>query len=939
MELSAAVRVSGAPLVLVAPDSTIVSASAGATALFGAGLIGTALSGWADPADRPGLLDALREGTAYDLTVRLTGRLVVCEVGARGPGSDAPRLSCCTLRDVTHDRARLAELEAANQRSLALLDAIPDLLFRISRDLTFLDFRDPTTKGLGLPPEEFLGKHLADFLPPEVAALVHPNLVEALATGELVTYPSYYDYEDGRHTFENRVVKSGPDEVVLICRDTTSQTRAEDELQRTRARLERIVAYSREYTTISDREGVIFYASPPVERVLGYTPEELIGTNAMDLVHPEDLRRSNLARRLLASGTADRAPLRVRLRAKDGGWRLIEATGKMLFDDELIGGVLTHCRDVSDYVQVEQTLRDSLGRLDAIVETAADGIVTINSDGEIESINTAAQAMFQYAPGPREVTRFEDLLHPASRREFSRYFEGATARRGGSFESGLPGVMEGLRGDGSTFPITLSASVLVVQEGVLVTVIVRDVSEQRALELQLEYQATHDALTNLPNRQLFVAHLDRALKRPATGTCGAVLFLDLDRFKVVNDSLGHACGDQVIAATADRLALVVRGTGIVARFGGDEFLVLWPECQGQSDVAERARNVLAALQAPLEVGDEPVYVSASAGVVTFGPGDVATDADALIRNADIALYRAKALGRGRFEMYDSHVDMKPVERLSMETALRRALDRGEFVTHYQPVWGLRAQQYVGTEALIRWQRDGAVVPPSKFIAVAEEAGLIRDLGAWILKDACAQTVQWQRDFSNPGLMVAVNASGLQLDDPDFPAVVESVLSSTGIAPGTLILEITESKLIHDDRVSMDLLDRLHATGVRLAIDDFGIGYSSLGYLRHLPVDIIKIDRSFVSQLDDDAQTEEIVRAIITMAHTLGMRVVGEGVETMMQLRTLSALDCDYFQGFLLARPDVARTTSRVLRHVDVPVGAPNAGSARDAVGPRPPRRG
>jgi EAL domain-containing protein (putative c-di-GMP-specific phosphodiesterase class I) len=254
----------------------------------------------------------------------------------------------------------------------------------------------------------------------------------------------------------------------------------------------------------------------------------------------------------------------------------------------------------------------------------------------------------------------------------------------------------------------------------------------------------------------------------------------------------------------------------------------------------------------------------------------------------------------------------------METALRRALERGEFVTHYQPVWSLRGQHYVGTEALIRWQRDGMVVPPSKFIGVAEEAGIINDLGAWVLKDACAQTVRWQQDFGIPGLTVAVNASGLQLDDPTFPSLVESVVSSTGIAPGTLILEITESKLIHDDRGALDLLDRLRATGIRLAIDDFGVGYSSLGYLRQLPVDMIKIDRSFVSQLDDDPQTEEIVRAIITMAHTLGKGVVGEGIETTTQLGTLSGLDCDYVQGFLLARPGAARATRRVLRRVDVP---------------------
>jgi len=926
VDLSAAIRHSGASLVFLAQDSTIVSASVGATALLGPALEGRVLSSWVGPAERVRLLDALANGRASEIGIALPGRIVICQVPARAPECDGTEPLCCTLQDVTEDRARLDELEAANLRSLALLDAIPDLLFRISRDLTFLDYRDPTTKGLGLSPEEFLGKRLEDFVPPEIAALVHPNLVEALATGEIVTYPSYYDYGDGRHTFENRVVKSGPDEVVLICRDTTSQTRAEEELLRTRARLERIVQYSREYTTISDHRGVIKYASPPVERVLGYTPDELVGVDAMSLVHPEDRRTTDLARQHLAAGAADRAPLRLRLRTKDGTWRLIEATGRMLFDDELIGGLLTHCRDVSDYAHVEQTLRDSLGKLDAIVETAADGIVTINAAGEIESINTAAQVMFGYAPSSHPAGRFVDLLHPASRPEFARYFNLAISDGGASVTSRLPGLMDGLRTDGTTFPITLSASIVAVHDGVLVTVIVRDVSEQRALELQLEYQATHDALTNLPNRQLFMAHLERALKRPMTASCGALLFLDLDRFKVVNDSLGHAAGDTVIAAVADRLCSTVRGSGIVARFGGDEFLVLWPDCHDHDAVARRARQVLAALDAPLEVGDEGVYVAASAGVVTFGDGDAALDADALVRNADIALYRAKALGRGRFEMYDSHIDRKPIDRLSMETALRRGLERGEFITHYQPVWGLRAQQYVGTEALIRWDRDGVIVPPSKFVGMAEEAGLIKDLGAWILKDACRQTVRWQRDFSNPGLMVAVNASGLQLDDPEFPAVVESVLSSTGIAPGTLILEITESKLIHDDPGALELLDRLHAIGVRLAIDDFGTGYSSLGYLRQLPIDIIKIDRSFVGQLDDDPQTEEIVRAIITMAHTLGIRVVGEGIETTTQFRTLSALECDYFQGFLLARPDVARSTRRVLRHVDVPDSAPSGGA-------------
>ncbi len=921
MDFTAAIRSSGAAVLLVAEDTTILGASAGAHTLLGPRLEGRPLAQWAPVAERTAFLDAVRAGDGCHVTLQRRGRTVVCEVGRAGAGQGPSFPRCCTLRDVTSERSRLAELEAANERSLALLDAIPDLLFRISRDLTFLDFRDPTARGLDLSPEQFLGKRLGDFLPPEIADLVHPNLVQALATGKVVTYPSYYDYDDGRHTFENRVVKSGSDEVVLICRDTTEQTRAEEELRRTQARLERIVKYSREYTTVSDANHVITYASAPVERVLGYTPDELVGISAMDLVHPEDLAKAEIAGNDLASGWERAAPLRLRLRTKHGQWRLIEATAKNLFHDELIGGLLTHCRDISDYAQVEQTLRDSLGRLDAIVETAADGIVTVNGHGAIESINGAAQEMFMWRAGPNTVTHFEQLLHPAYRDAFTTALVHASAGDRRGLASRLAGVMEGLRRDGSSFPITLSASTVAVHDGALVTVIIRDVSAQRALELQLEYQATHDALTGLPNRQLFMASLERALKQVGREDLGAVLFLDLDRFKVVNDSLGHTYGDRVIAGVADRLTEAVRGSGTVARFGGDEFLVLWPNCRDKQDVADRAGAVLRSLEAPLDVGEEDVYVGASAGVVTFRAASDAPDADALIRNADIALYRAKALGRGRFEMYDTQVDRRPTERLSTETALRRALDRSEFVTHYQPVWGIRTKQFVGTEALIRWQRDGTVVPPSKFIGIAEEAGLVRDLGAWVLRDACAQTVRWQRDFSNPGLTVAVNASGLQLDDPEFPSVVESILAQTGIAPGTVIIEITESSLIRDDPTALELLGRLRATGIRLAIDDFGIGYSSLGYLRHLPVDMIKVDRSFVNQLDDDLQTEEIVRAIITMAHTLGMGVVGEGVETTSQLRTLSGLECDFVQGFLLARPDTARATRRTLRHVDAPANA------------------
>jgi diguanylate cyclase (GGDEF)-like protein/PAS domain S-box-containing protein len=916
--LAESLRSSGLGLLLVSEDSTVELASNMANVLWGRVLRGARLIDLVEEHHRSGLGLALGTGSIFEAVMATeTGSVLVCRSGpVTDPASPAhPRWF--VLAEASAHLARIKTLEAAHERNVALLDAMPDLLFRISSDLTFLDYRDPTLHGLGLAPADFLGKRLSDFLPAEIVELVEPNLVEALASGRTLTYPSSYDYADGRHTFDNRVVKSGPDEVVLICRDTTEQTNAAAELRRSQARLRAIVQYSREYTTISDHDQIIRFASEPVERILGYAPAELVGTHALALVHPEDIAASRSASRELLSSTAGAlSPLRVRMHHKSGEWRLIEATAKMLFDDELIGGLLTHCRDITDYAQVETTLRDSLGRLDAIVETAADGIVTLNGGGIIESINSAAQAMFGY-PGKEIVgRRFATLLTPRSRVVFGQAFLEAVGAAPAS-PVGLPGEVDGLRRDGTSFPVTLSASLVAVEDGLAITVIARDVSDQRALQHQLAYQASHDALTGLPNRPQFMTSLERAFRQTSAGPMAAAMFVDLDRFKIVNDSLGHAAGDKLLTVAAERLAAGVRGDGMIARFGGDEFLVLCRGCRNRSDVEAIAARVLAGLEAPIELEGTQVFVSASAGVAIFRPGDPALETEAIIRNADIALCRAKSLGRSRYEVYESRLDRRSVERLATETALRKGLETGEFVTHFQPVWGLDRAEYVGTEALIRWRRDGKLTHPSSFIPVAEESGLINDIGAWILRDACTQTVQWQHSLGLPRLSVAVNVSGCQLDQPGFPSILEEILGTTGIPPQTVILEITETKLVHDDEVTLRTLRRLSATGIKLAIDDFGTGYSSLGYLRHLPVDIIKIDRCFVSRIEDDAQTAEIVRTITTLAHTLAMTVVAEGVETVGQLAAVTSSGCDCVQGFLFATPTPASAASKVLRHAPI----------------------
>ena len=833
-----------------------------------------------------------------------------------------PAISCVGLVDRTAELNRIAELEAAHQRSLALLEAMPDLLFRISSDLTFLDYRDPTTKGIDVPPEHFLGRRLDEFLPPEIVGLVEPNLLETLATDQVVTYPSFYDYEDGRHTFDNRVVKSGPDEVVLICRDTTEQTRAESELRRDQARLQRIVQLSREYTSITDAQNTITFVSAPVERILGYAPEELVGSNGMDLIHPDDLAAGADANRRTVTRDVSVPPLRIRLRHKSGEWRVMETTAKPLFDDELVSGLLTHCRDITDYVEVEETLRHSVTRLDAILETAADGIITFAANGEVESMNSAAQDMFGVTELSVLQTNVGKLLTADGRAAVLHMLEQA-ARREGDALAPLADDMEGIRGDGSTFPLTLSVSHLRLGDSELFTAIIRDVSEHHALQRQLEYQATHDALTGLPNRSLFHANLERAIRQSSiTGKSLCVVFMDLDRFKNVNDSLGHALGDQLLCAVANRLTGTLRGDGTVARFGGDEFLILC-ELDEQNEIYPIANRLLESLRRPFEVGTEEVFLGASAGIAMYDPR-VGSDVGTLIRNADVALYRAKEKGRSRYEVFDVSIHARSQQRLSVETALRHAIDRDELITYYQPIYSLASDRFVGTEALVRWQHDGRLMAPSNFIDIAEESGLIVDLGAWILDDACRQNNEWQQRPELKSLGVSINVSGRQLDQPDFPQRVRETLESTRINPSTVTLEITETTLIYDDPSTLRQLSALKELGVKIAIDDFGTGYSSIGYLRHLPIDTIKIDRSFISQLEHDYQTTAIVNTITTLAHTLGMKIVAEGVENARQLDILRSAGCDWVQGFFFARPAAVEDIESLLLSHAHGLGLPTA---------------
>ncbi|HRI17444.1 MAG TPA: EAL domain-containing protein [Burkholderiaceae bacterium] len=427
-----------------------------------------------------------------------------------------------------------------------------------------------------------------------------------------------------------------------------------------------------------------------------------------------------------------------------------------------------------------------------------------------------------------------------------------------------------------------------------------EIVERRRADQRVQHMAHHDALTGLPNRTLLVDRVGQAIARGhRSGRKVALLFLDLDRFKIVNDSLGHATGDLLLQSVAARLSGCLRDEDTAARLGGDEFIVSLPDVADAAEAGAVAARILAELARPATVCGQTLHADCSIGIALF-PDD-GDSADTLIRNADTAMYHAKESGRANFQFFSPHMTERVSRRLSTETSLRRGLERGEFRLHYQPLIDASSGRVVGAEALLRWpQADGRIVSPADFIPVAEDTGLIVPLGEWVLRAACAQARAWQA--CQPGLRVAVNLSARQFQQVNLVEMIGEVLLETGLAPGLLELELTEGMLMHNVEEAVRTMNRLHAMGLRLAIDDFGTGYSSLSYLKRFPIHTLKIDRSFVRDIHTDADDAAIVTAIVAMAHSLHLEVTAEGVETAQQASFLRMLRCDLVQGFRFGRP-------------------------------------
>ncbi len=553
-------------------------------------------------------------------------------------------------------------------------------------------------------------------------------------------------------------------------------------------------------------------------------------------------------------------------------------------------------RQREDHLErVVDDLQSSEVRIREIIDTAGDAILLVDANGRVTLCNVAAETMFGHPRARILGSEVVGLIAPTDRPSI---VSAEWLRDPALASTARDGTLYGVRSDGTTFPIWLAVSELTLQGDTAFTWIARDVSMQVEYESHLHELAVHDPLTGLGNRTLLFQQVELAIERARRTTkLVAVLFCDLDHFKVVNDSLGHAIGDELLVEASSRLRSVTRTSDFVARFGGDEFVICAENIASVGGVADFASRILTVFERPFLLEGREIFVTLSLGVAVWDGGRQTPDD--LIRCADIAMYRAKGAGRNQFELYDSAMQSWAHARLAYDAALRHAIEDEDFIAAYQPIVDLERGSVAKFEALVRWDRgDLGLVSPSEFIPLAEETGLIVPLGAQMLRMAMRDCVIWQA--SAPGVGVTINVSARQLDGALLRTVADELRSSR-IDPALVTLEITESLLMADAARALELLEGLRSLGVQLALDDFGTGYSSLTYLQEFPMQILKIDQTFVRSIDRSA-SERIVASVIGLAHGLGLEVVAEGVETAVQREALHAFGCEYGQGFLWSRP-------------------------------------
>ncbi len=665
------------------------------------------------------------------------------------------------------------------------------------------------------------------------------------------------------------------------------------------AALFRVLADSAMVGVNINQDGHFVYVNDRLADMFGYDePQKLLGRCLWDMVHPDDLDKvkRRIRQRLCDNGTKTKQRFRG-LRA-DGGVIWVDSHTSQVFHHGK-PAALAHLVDVTSQQEAETALTFAYSELDQLFNIVASAVCVISADRTVLRVNHAFQQLF----GP-------DARNVVGRKCDQAWLHGRC--KGGDCpleriiagETKIEYRMERKGPDGAPLNIIVTAVPFRGPDGQLLGIVENfiDVTQLKRSEEQIAFQAYHDALTGLPNRLLFNDRLNMAMAHAQRQEQGlAVLFLDLDHFKTINDSLGHAVGDSLLQAVAERLQGVLRDEDTAARIGGDEFMVLLQSATDPESAGVVAERLLEVVSGPFAISGYELYVTASIGVTLF-PHD-GQDPESLTANADMAMYRAKEDGRNTYRMFTPAMNQQVIQRLAMENDLRKAMEREEFVVHYQPKVSLDSGCIMGAEALVRWMRpgNGGLVPPGEFIPLAEENGMIVGIGQWVLRQACLAAKGWH-DMGFGSLCVAVNLSPRQFNQRDLVDVVRSALDESGLPAQCLELEVTENAVMNDVDRAIETMRQLSDLGVHLSMDDFGRGYSSLYHLKRFPMDSLKIDRLFIRDALNSDDEALLVNTIIAMSKSMNLEVVAEGVETEAQLDFLRRNECDQTQGFLFSKP-------------------------------------
>jgi diguanylate cyclase (GGDEF)-like protein/PAS domain S-box-containing protein len=805
------------------------------------------------------------------------------------------------LRGLMIDISEAKRVEQAQRLSEEKFELVfhncPDILVIARRlDGVLLTVNRTFEQQLGISAQEAIGKTATEL---DIWGLpsIGPVLLDRLQQRILNNIEMPFRRRSGEQftglISAQHIEMDGQPALVIAVRDITEVKRTQQQLQLSEEKFAKAFHASPDGLLITRvRDGMIVEANDGFFRITGHDSHQAVGHTTLEIGLWADLQdRDSMIEQIRANGSIN--DFRAWINTSNGQRRL----GDLAVQPIMIEGepcMLIIARDITEREQMQERLHQAA----TVFESTAEGVMITDLDQRITAVNRAFTTITGYSEA-EALGQSPRLL--ASGRHDSAFYAAMWHQL--AAEGHWQGEIWNRRKDGELFPEWLTISAVRDQSGLITHFVgvFADISSLKHAQARLDYQAHHDPLTGLPNRMLFESRLDNALNDARTDhSRGAVLFLDLDRFKHINDSLGHPVGDLLLKSIAQRLREQLRDVDTVARLGGDEFIVLLPGLHQPRDAERVATKLLTCFNAPFQADGHEFFISSSIGISLF-PED-GNDVATLVKNADAAMYSSKAKGRNRIEFYTRNLTFQATERMTLELELRRAIERDELSLHYQPKLCLHSGQLVGAEALIRWNHPVfGEIPPDRFIPLAEDNGMILQLGDWVLQEACRQMREWQ-DSHAPFGPLSVNLSGSQLRQTQLVERIAGTLSDFGLAATSLQLEITESFIMTQAEEALLILHELKKLGLQLAIDDFGTGYSSLSYLKRLPLDILKIDKSFVRGLPGDPDDAAITRAIIALGRSLQMTVIAEGVETKAQELFLTSEGCEQIQGYVISRP-------------------------------------